>query len=151
MNASCFLGEPLDEGSAVADLGSRFPEWLSLLQCHQQGEILHGLENQVMPAFEESRSIRRGPAAPRTEGVRCSRDRLVVFLAATIGHAAKNLACGGVRNLDRSAFFGGDPLAADKTSVSEQRRIAKRHDFLHGRLRELTVGLAAARSATASY
>src|ERR1700689_4516495 len=84
MNASCFLGEPLDEGSAVADLGSRFPEWLSLLQCHQQGEGLPGLEDQGMPAFEGSRAIRRGLAAPRSEGVRCSRDRLVRFLAATI-------------------------------------------------------------------
>src|SRR5271154_79492 len=123
MDASGFFGEPLDEGGAVADLRSRFGKRLSLLQGHQHSEVVRGFEDQIVPAFEQSRPLPSGLAAPGAESTRGSGDRHLRFRAAAIGDTSEVFAVGGVLYRNRGASNGLDPAPADKAAAGDQRRI----------------------------
>ncbi len=68
LDAPGFLGEPFDEGGAIADLAACLVERLALFRRQDERKILDVLEHQRMPGFEQGGPFGMGLLLPGAIG-----------------------------------------------------------------------------------
>ncbi len=120
VNTACFLGKPANEGRRVVHLTTGFHQRLALLQRHQAGNVLAVPEHQVVPAHQQVSTFQRGGLSPLGKGLVGLGDTLGELRLAQAGHAADDLAAGGIIHLDRRTITGSNPLAAHQTLLAKQ-------------------------------
>ena len=120
-----FLGEPLEERGAVADLALGLGQGLALLAGHQEGEVVGVGHDQLEPLAQDGRPLLGGLRPPGGQGAVRGLDRAPRLGDADAGYRADHLAVGGVGDLDRPAVLGPDPRPVDIALLAKQALVGK--------------------------
>ena len=117
------LGEPLDEARGIGDLALGLGERLALLERHDQGEVVLGLDHELEPAPKVRCALLGQEPAPRGKGCGGGRDRGLGLGTTQRRHDAKPRARRGVGDRHDLAVLCRRPLAADVGVLAEQPRV----------------------------
>jgi ParB family chromosome partitioning protein len=132
VHALGFLGEPLDETGGVGDLALGFGQRLALLARHQVGQVVGVGQHQVEPAAQDIGALLAGLCRPGFLGDFRGSNGARGLGGAQVGHPGDDLASGRVRDVERGARIGADPLTVDIGQLLEQRRVLELHGEILG-------------------
>src|SRR4029079_6022448 len=120
-----FLGEPLDERSAIGDLALGFRERLALLGGEQQAPGHLVRHHQVEPLAQNDGALLRGLGTPRGPCAIRGFDRAPSLGSAHVGNAADSLAGRGFVYFERAARVGTRPRAIEVALLAEEAGISQ--------------------------
>jgi ParB family chromosome partitioning protein len=126
VDALAFLGEPLDERSAVGDLTLRFGKRLALLGRQQQSQVVLVRHHQVEPPAQQRGALLRGLRAPGGPGPVCGFYRTPRFGGAHAGHGTDGFTRRGIVYRDGLVCIGADPGAVQVALLAEKFRVLER-------------------------
>src|SRR5690606_926543 len=113
-DSSSFLGKPLDETGRVAYFALGFMQRLTLFGRKDAPKIGDVVEDQGIPALEETRTFSRGSCPPCAVcGIR-RMDGAAGVRAVEVRHRTQDLPCRRIFDGQTTAGTGFCPLASDE-------------------------------------
>ena len=128
VHALRLLAEPLEERGRVADLGTGLGERLSLLEHHQDGEILCVLHHQVGEATQDRRALLGEEAPPRRIGPLGGGDGTASILGSPFAGRRRSAARRRVEDREGLARRRVDPPPVDVGLLAEKRAVREAVD-----------------------
>jgi hypothetical protein len=107
-------------------LSAQFLPRLPLFHRHQQGQIVGGAKDEIVPAFEQDGALGRSSTAPGSESACRGVDGAVRFDATAIRYATEPLTGRGVVDVDRGAPVREGPVLDNKASLGEHGSVGAR-------------------------
>lgn len=120
VDAARFLGEPFDEGRAIADFAFGLVQRLALFRRQDQREIIQMRQHQAVPGFQQGSTLGVGLLLPRpVRGSRCLYGRTGLWTS-HVRYGADGSLRRWIDDIDGLAGAGSDPPSADQAGFAEE-------------------------------
>ena len=133
VDATAFLGEPVQEGGRIGDLAARLGEGFALLGGHDAGQVLLVEEQPVVPAAQACGPLPGSECPPTRPGTLGRGDRPPGLGGAHGRHLRDHLTIARVSDRQPRAIVGRAPGAIDQRLLAQQGCIGDVHLRPRGR------------------